>query len=169
MKKIFALLFFMIISAAAFSQYDTTPPYLKTKLLPNFNLLPLDSSTVFNQSVLKEGQQTIVMLFNPTCEHCQHQLQLMLTMPEIIQSTNLVLSSTETLEKLKTFYDKYHLEKYPLVHIGKDYKYFLGGFYQPKTIPVLAFYNAQKQLLFFNQGSLKKDQLLDALKSTPVQ
>jgi len=44
----------------------------------------------------------------------------------------------------------------------------LGGFYQPKTIPVLAFYDKQKQLLYFNQGSLKKKEILDALKSKPI-
>lgn len=169
MKKLFVLFLGIIISTAAFSQYDTTPPYLKTKLLPAFKLVSLDSSAVFDKSVLKEGQPTVVMLFNPTCEHCQHQIQLMLTMPEFTQSVNLILSSTETLDKIKTFCDKYHLERYPMIHVGKDHKYFLGGFYQPKTIPVLAFYNAQNQLLYFNQGSLKKDQLLNALKSKPVE
>jgi hypothetical protein len=104
------------------------------------------------------------MLFNPECEHCQHQMQLLLTIPELTQNTNIILSSTETLQKIKTFYDTFHLEKYPLVRIGKDYKYFFGGFFQPKTIPVLAFYNKQNQLVYFNQGNVKKSTILQALK-----
>lgn len=163
MKKILVLLFVTCVSVAAFSQYDTTAPYLKTKLLPNFNMLSLDS-TVFNQSVIKEGKNTIIMLFNPECEHCQEQLQAMLTIPELVQSTNVILSSTETLQKIKLFYDKFHLEKYPLITIGKDHKYFFGGFYQPKTIPVLAFYNSQKKLVYFNQGSVKKKKIIEVLK-----
>jgi thiol-disulfide isomerase/thioredoxin len=150
-------------SAIAFSQYDTTPPYLKTKVIPGFTLLSLDS-VPFTQTVLVENKNTIIMLFNPTCGHCQDQLQLMLALPEITQSTNVILTSSETLNKIKTFYDKFHLEKYPLIHIGKDYKYFFGGFYQPKTIPVLAFYNPQKQLVYFNQGNVKKKEILEALK-----
>jgi len=153
----------MVCSSAAFCQYDTTPPYLKTKLLPGFNLLSLDS-TVFDQSVLSENNNTIIMLFNPECEHCQDQLKLMLSIPELAASTNVILTSTETLQKIKIFYDKFQLKNYPLIHIGKDHKYFFGGFYQPKTIPVLAFYNKQKQLVYFNQGAVKKKQILDALK-----
>lgn len=168
MKKTITFLFALIAFSAAFSQYDTTAPYLKTKRLPDFNLLSLDS-VAFNKDILKEDRHTIMMLFNPGCEHCQQQVALILTVPELIQHTNIILSSTETLQKLKDFSDKYHLEKYPMIHIGKDHKYFLGGFYQPKTIPVLAFYNAQQQLLYFNQGNLKKDKLLNALKSKPVQ
>jgi thiol-disulfide isomerase/thioredoxin len=163
MKKIIISFILVVCSSAAFCQYDTTPPYLKTKLLPGFNLLSLDSA-VFTQSVLTENNNTIVMLFNPECEHCQDQLKLMLSIPELVQSTNLILTSTETLQKIKIFYDKFHLKNYPLIHIGKDHKYFFGGFYQPKTIPVLAFYNKQKELVYFNQGSVKKKQILDALK-----
>jgi len=163
MKKIIVSLLVMVCSNAAFCQYDTTAPYLKTKLLPGFNLLSLDS-TVFDQSVLTEKNNTIIMLFNPECEHCQDQLKLMLSIPELVASTNVILTSTETLQKIKIFYDKFHLENYPLIHIGKDHKYFFGGFYQPKTIPVLAFYNKQKQLVYFNQGNVKKKQILDALK-----
>jgi thiol-disulfide isomerase/thioredoxin len=163
MKKLiifFAILFF---STAAFSQYDTTPPYLKNKALPDFTLLTLDSVT-FTQTVLAANKNTIIMLFNPECGHCQDQLQLMLTLPKITDSCNLILTSTETLQKLKIFYDKFHLEKYPSINIGKDFKYFFGGFYQPKTIPVLAFYNKKKQLVYFNQGSVKKAAMLSALK-----
>ena len=104
------------------------------------------------------------MLFNPECEHCQEQLKLLLSLPEVAKTTHLVLTSTETLQKIKLFYNKFHLEKYPWVHIGKDNKYFLGGFYRPKTIPVLAFYNKQKLLVYFNQGNVKKKQVIDALK-----
>lgn len=156
----FASLFF---GTVAFSQYDTTAPYLKNKTLPNFSLLSTDS-VAFTQNILAENKNTIIMLFNPECEHCQQQLRLLLTTKEVTQTANLLLTSTETLRKLKDFYNKFQLQKYPWVYIGKDYKYFFGGFYQPKTIPVLAFYNKQKQLVFFNQGNVKKKEIVQALK-----
>ena len=163
MKKIILFLCIFVFNKAAFSQYDTTAPYLKTRVLPNFNLLSLDS-LVFNQTILKEKANTIIMLFNPECEHCQKQLEVLLSIPEITQSSQLILSSTETLQKIKIFYQKFSLDKYAMLHIGKDYKYFFGGYYQPKTIPVLALYNKQKQLIFFNQGNVTKKQVLKALK-----
>ncbi len=163
MKKFLFFLLPVVFSSAIFSQYDTTALYLKNKALPNFSLLSTDS-VVFTQNILPEHKNTIIMLFNPECEHCQEQLQLLLTIPEVVQTTNLLLTSTETLGKIKIFYDKFHLEKYSWIHIGKDYKYFFGVFYRPKTIPVLAFYNKQKQWVYLNQGNIKKKQILQALK-----
>jgi thiol-disulfide isomerase/thioredoxin len=163
MKKILLFISALIFYGEAFAQYDTTPPYLKSKIIPNFSLVNLDS-VAFNQTVLVSGKKTIIMLFNPECEHCQDQLKLLLSIPEVADSANLILTATETLQKIKIFHDKFHVANYPWIHIGKDYKYFFGGFYQPKTIPVLAFYNTNKQLVYFNQGSVKKAAILEALK-----
>jgi thiol-disulfide isomerase/thioredoxin len=163
MKKITVFLLTLFTSIAAFAQYDTTPPYLKTKVVPNFVLFNTDS-VVFTQNVLTENKNTIIMLFNPNCGHCQEQLELLLTLPEVTKTTNLILVTTEILQKIKIFSTKYNLQKYPWIHIGKDYKYYFGGFYQPKTIPVLAFYNKQKQLTHFNQGNVKKKEIIKALK-----
>jgi thiol-disulfide isomerase/thioredoxin len=163
MKKIIVFLFTFFFSIAAFSQYDTTPPYLKTKAVPSFILLNTDS-VAFTQNVLAENKNTIIMLFNPECGHCQEQLELLLTLPEVTKTANLILATTEPLKKIKIFYDKYHLEKYPWIHIGKDPKYFFGVYYKPRTIPVLAFYNKQKQFVYFNQGNVKKKEIIKALK-----
>ncbi len=166
MKNIFVIVL-LFISVNAFSQTDTTSPYLKSKIIPNFKLLSLDS-TIFTQTILSEkagfGKNTIIMLFNPGCGHCKEQLELLLKIPEFTKSTNLILTSSEPIYKLQEFYNKYQLNQYPLVHIGKDYSYFFGGFYQPKTIPVLAFYNKQKKLTYFNQGNVSKRQIIQALK-----
>lgn len=162
-KKISISISLLFICLTAICQYDTTAPYLKTKLLPDFKLLALDS-TIFTQTILKEKNTTVIMLFNPDCGHCQDQLNTLLSIPAFTQKTQLVLTSTETLAKLKLFYEKNHLEKYPNIYIGKDNKYFFGGYYQLKTIPLLAFYSAEKKLIFFNQGNVKKKQIIQALK-----
>jgi thiol-disulfide isomerase/thioredoxin len=163
MKKTIFFFAILFLSITVFSQYDTIPPYLKTKVVPNFVLLSIDS-VAFTQNVLAENKNTIIMLFNPDCGHCQEQLELLLTIPEVLKTTTLILATTEPLKKIKSFYDKYQLQKYPWIHIGKDPKYFFGVYYKPKTIPVLAFYNKQKQFVYFNQGNVKKKEIIKALK-----
>jgi hypothetical protein len=163
MKNIRIFVVILFLNIAGNAQTDTTPPYLKTRQLPDFSLLSLDS-TVFNQTVLKEGKSTIVMLFNPDCEHCHKQTELFLSMPEVMQQAQLILVSTETLDKIKFFFTRFKLYKYSGLFIGKDYKYFFGGYYRPKTIPLLAFYNRQKQLTLFNQGNVSKKLVLKAIK-----
>ncbi|MFN8252357.1 MAG: hypothetical protein U0V75_10780 [Ferruginibacter sp.] len=158
MKRLLISLLFLALSVPAFCQADTTPPYLKTKLRPSFNMLSTDS-VVFNQSVLKGNLPTVIMLFNPECGHCQEQLKTFLSIPGFAGKVQLLLSSTETLAKIKLFSEKFQLEKYPNILIGKDHKYFFGGFYQPKTIPVLAVYDSNNKLVFFNQGNVSRKQL----------
>lgn len=162
MKTIVSLLICVAFAVPALGQYDTTPPYLKTRLLPDFRLLTIDS-VEFNQTVLDENKSTIIMLFNPECDHCQKQLDLLLSMPAVLKQAQLILSSNETQAKNRAFYFKNQLGKYPFVHLGKDFKYFFGTHYQPKTIPVLAFYNRKKQLVLFNQGNVKAKQVEQAL------
>jgi thiol-disulfide isomerase/thioredoxin len=163
MKKFVVFVFFIIAANNVFSQYDTTPPYLKDKLLPRFNLLTLDS-TEFTPEKLKPGKHTIIMMYNPECGHCQTQMELFLSMPEVMKNAQIVLASTQPVYKIKIFCEKYNLTNYPNVYAAKDNSWFLGKFYQPKTIPVLAFYNKKNQFTFISQGNAGKEQILDALK-----
>lgn len=162
-KATFFFLCSFFISAAAFAQSDTTAPYLKNKQLPNFTLLRKDS-VEFDQTVLDKNKRTIIMLFNPECEHCQEQLKLLLSMPEIKQSAQIILSTTETLEKLNIFYKKFNLQQYSFVIPGKDHHYLFGKLFQPKTIPVLAFYDSKQQFISLHQGNISKKTILKELK-----
>ena len=118
----------------------------------------------FTQAALKEGKNTIFMLFNPECDHCQKQLDLLLSIPEVANSAELVLSSIETIAKNNIFYTKNKLENYPFVHLGKDYKYLFGKYFRPTTIPVLAFYNNEKEFVLISQGNASKKTIVKALK-----
>lgn len=163
MKKIILSIAILFVYTAAFCQYDTTPPYLKDKLLPAFNLLNADSA-IFTQNILTPGKTTIVMLYNPECGHCQEQIELLLSIPEVITSSQIILTSSQPLFKIKAFYSKNKLQQYPNIFSGKDYSWFFGKFFQPKTIPVLAVYNKQNQFVFLSQGNATKKQILDAIK-----
>jgi len=162
-RKTILLISILFSGIAVSAQADSTAPYMKTRTIPDFSLLSVDS-VVFTQSVIDEKKSTIFMLFHPDCDHCQKQLQELLTIPELATSTNIIMLSIETLQKNKTFYNTNHLEKYPFIHLGKDYKYFFGGFFRPTTVPVLVFYNKKRQFILINHGDTKKKMVLDAIK-----
>lgn len=162
--KMKSILFFIavIFSLPAFAQIDTSAPYYKEKKLPAFSLIDKDSVT-FNQDSIIKGRKTIVMLFNPGCDHCQQQLDLLLSLYEVSQC-NLVMSSIESIEKNKNFYEKNRLDKYSFVRLGKDYKYFFGKYFAPvKTIPVLAYYNEKNEFITISYGNTNKTEILKAL------
>lgn len=162
MKKVLLTVFVFSFSIVAFAQMDSTAPYYKNRTLPSFRLLSVDS-VAFNQSVLDDNKRTIIMMFHPECDHCQHQLELLLSMPEVTESTQIVMVSGETVEKNKIFYDKYELQKYPFIHLGRDFTRFFLGFYKPGTVPVLVFYNKKKEFTLIHQGNADKKEILQAL------
>lgn len=164
MKKLTVLVTGILLYTGAFCQYDTTPPYLKDKLLPQLTtLLTLDSAE-FTQKTIKPGLHTIIMMYNPDCGHCQSQMELFLSISEVINQAQIVLASTLPIYKIREFGSKYKLSNYPNIYVCKDNSWFLGKFFQPRTIPVLAFYNKQNQFTFISQGNATKEQILDALK-----
>ncbi len=163
MKRLPLILFFLAIAIRGFSQYDTIAPCLKTKTLPQFSLLSIDS-VAFTQDKLDTGKFTILMLFNPECEHCQKQMEKFLSIAEFYGPVQLVLISIETLENTRHFYNRYHLDRYPFIHIGKDFKRFFISYFRAETIPVLAFYDKKKSLVLFKQGDASESEIREALK-----
>lgn len=158
----FALLFFFPALCSQ-AQYDATPPYLKTKQLPAFTLYNVDS-LAFDQSILQKDRPTVIMLFNPECGHCKEQLELLLKIPELVQSAQLIMATTETLAKIREFSEQYGLSKYANIRIGKDRVSFFGSYFKPRTIPVLAFYDRNGKFVALHQGNVKKKQVVEALK-----
>ena len=163
MKRLPLILFLLALACRGFTQVDTIAPYLKTKHLPTFTLVTLDS-VAFTQDVLDTGKHTILMLFNPECEHCRNQMERFLKMPEFYGDVQMVLISIENLEKTRHFYKKYHLKNYSFIHIGKDTKWFFIRYFRAETIPVLAFYNKKNGLEFFKQGDADENEIREALK-----
>jgi len=164
MKKITILFFTLAFSMSALAQTDTSKPYYKSRTLPSFKLLDTDS-VVFTNKVLDIDKSTIVMMFNPDCDHCQHQLDTLLSIPELTKNAQVIMISMVPLHYNKDFYNKNHLEKYPFVHMGKDFNSFCLGFYQPYTIPVLVFYNKKREFVAIKYGNADKATIMEGIRN----
>ena len=167
MKDFLIAVLFFSATLTGYSQNTGPAPFLQSKKLPDFTLTNIDFKD-FTQNDLNRSKSTIIMLFNPECDHCQQQLELFLATPEVVKNAQIVLSSLEPQETNREFYKKYQLSKYPFVLLGREYGNFFGDYYRPTTIPFVAVYNPKKQLVLYNHGSITKPQLLSALSSKAV-
>jgi cytochrome oxidase Cu insertion factor (SCO1/SenC/PrrC family) len=140
--SITSLVFLLATNCIAQKQQKKDTTYKPPAALPSFNLL-LTDSTVFNSAKLKNGQPTIIMYFNPTCHHCTHQTETMLKDIEKMKHIQWVLATYQPLNEIRKFVSNYNLDKYPNIITGADFKYFILPFYQVKSIPHLALYNAK--------------------------
>jgi hypothetical protein len=146
---------------AAQAQSDEVP-YKRFPNVPPFELLNLDSTTWFKKADLQKNQPLLLMVFNPECDHCQHQVEQMLLDIESFKNIEIVFATPEDFSKMKAFNERYNLSKYSNIHVGRDTKFFLPPFYRMRNLPYLALYNRKGDLITTFDGNATTAQLLKA-------
>jgi len=100
------------------------------------------------------------MLFNPQCNHCQHETEELIRNKEDFKKIQIVMATTMSFDSLRAFSKKYELEKYDNIVVGRDIHHFLPSFFMINNLPYLAFYNKEKQLISVFEGALPIPQIL---------
>ena len=168
MKKSVLLGFFLTVAIFSFAQKDTTvpvtPPYLRFPDLPPFQLLKVDSVTYFTKTDVPKNKPVLLMIFDPNCDHCQHETEDILKNIESFKNIQIVMSTNASFEGLKDFYNRYELANYKNISVGVEVKYFLVPFYDVRNLPYLAMYDKKGKLLTTHEGTTKIETVIDAFK-----
>jgi hypothetical protein len=102
----------------------------------------------------------LVMMFNPTCSHCEDQTQLMLKNAAIFKRTKWVLLANKGMKPyLHDFVKVFHLSDYPFVFIGTDSAGFNDNAYMYKALPQINIYDHQRKLIKVFNGEIPMDSL----------
>jgi cytochrome oxidase Cu insertion factor (SCO1/SenC/PrrC family) len=163
MKLVAFALLCMTFSQFAMGQKDSTrlaDPYLRFPTVPPFTLMKADSAGRFTKYDLKKKFPVLIILFNPDCEHCQHETEEILKNIGRFRKIEIVMATTMPFDMMKKFYLKYSLDKYENIHVGRDYQYFLPGFYMIHNIPYIAMYDKKGKLISATEGTKKVDDIL---------
>src|SRR5437868_329142 len=105
---LFVMIFFAAISS--FAQSDSAkktivqPPYQRFPDLPPFKLLKADSVTYFTKADLPKNKAVLLMIFDPNCDHCQHETEDLIKNIESFKNVQIVMSTNASFDKLKDFY-----------------------------------------------------------------
>jgi hypothetical protein len=154
MKKLIALMTGCFILATCFSQGDSSQPAFKRfPTFPPVQLLLPDSSSHFTKDQLPKKKVVILMIFNPACEHCQHETEEIVKNIDQFKNMQIVMATTSGLTDMKNFIETYHLDQYDNIIVGQDNKYFLPIFYMIRNLPFMAIYDKQGKLLDTMEGS----------------
>lgn len=161
------VLCFFLFSGTAYAQQAKTRdslPYQKYPTLPAFNIQLTDSTTVYNTYDAPEGKASVVMFFSPDCDHCEMQTDSFLHHMDVLKDVRFYLITPLSLEQVRTFARKLHLERYPNIIIGRDQNMFFPGFYGASYVPFIVAYDRKKKLVKAWEGGVKIPELLEALK-----
>ena len=166
MKKISLLLILCFLATLSFSQPDsvTLAPYQRFPTIPPFKLLKIDSSSYFTKNDLKKNKPVLIMLFNPDCDHCKHETEEIIKNIDQLKDVQVVMATMMGFDAMKSFYEKYDLQKFENITVGQDTKYTLPVFYHIRFMPYLAMYDKKGNLLTTFEGSMKIDDLVNTFK-----
>ena len=151
------------ISAKKLASPVDSAPYLKFPELPAFNILSIDSVTLFNTYNIPKGKPVALLFFDPDCKHCKANIQELTKKMDSLRNVDFYLfSARHDLSMIRTFVETHKLASYPNIKIvGMDKEFFFFSYYKVKFVPDLALYDSNKKLIKLLQGEFTVKELYE--------
>lgn len=165
MKKNITLILLLVVSLHTAAQADSVQPaYKKFPTYPPVKLLLPDSSSFYTKTDLPKKLPVILMLFNPQCEHCQHETSELTKNIDKFKGLHIVMATFAPFDSMMKFRARYNLAAFDNIIVAQDTHYFLPSFYMIHNLPFHAFYNKKKELISAFEGSLPLERILSIYK-----
>jgi thioredoxin-related protein len=141
---------------------DSLDASLRKKGIPSFDLLKADSASHLTKADILPKHKTLIMFFSPDCSHCQHQTEDMIAGMDSLKDVQIVMATYQPFETMVAFSQKYEIEKYSNIKMGRDVNYFFPPFYKMKSLPHLALYDDKGVYITGFEGNQKVATLVEA-------
>lgn len=138
-----------------------SPAYKRFPTIPPFTVLQVDSTSLTKDN-LKKHQPTLIMYFSPDCDHCKHQWEDMEKNMKELKKYQIVMITHQPFDLMKAFYNNHNIASYSNIKMGQDTKFFLPPFYRMQSLPFMALYDKNGNLITTFEGTVKIDKLLAA-------
>jgi hypothetical protein len=162
MRRLLLPIAFLLAGLASRGQNNaaTQAPYLQNPTVPEFKVLLPDSTHWFSKADLKKGRAVLFMAFNPDCEHCQKQADIIVdNLKGPLEKVEIVMTTYQDLMKMREFIRNHKLSGHPNIIVGRDVNYFFGPFFNMHYSPFLAFYDKQWKLAKAYEGGARAELL----------
>jgi thiol-disulfide isomerase/thioredoxin len=129
-------------------------PFRKYPTLPAFNVLEMDSTTIFNTFNIPKGRKIVLVMFSPDCSHCKRLTdKLTAGMDSLANLDFYFITPYSKMEEIQKFYALHKLAAYKNVKlVGRDTEFFSARFYELHMFPAIAVYDEQKKLIDMVEG-----------------
>lgn len=167
LKKYFLVALLSMASLLPFSgcnleiwNKDTT---LGSKM-QDFELLALDSSSVFKIKPIAMGRPTVIVFFEPYCPHCRAETESIMKNINQFDSTVFCFLSVASIQDVKSFYDSYKFSNYSNIHVGVDTSYEYMKYFNINNVPHTSVYNKDHVLIKVFSSKVDAEEILKAIK-----
>jgi thioredoxin-related protein len=132
------------------------------KILPNMRLVGLDAKQ-FNAQSLK-GKRTVLILFQPDCEHCQNESKQIAERLDKFAKYELYFVSTAAIPEIQKFSVDYKLAGKPNIHFAKTEVQQIIDSFGPIPAPSIFIYSENGEQLNSFQGEMEMDVIIKYLQ-----
>lgn len=109
---------------------------------------------------LDNGANLFVMMFNPTCSHCEEQTMTFEKNIELFKKTKVVLLANLAMKTyLPDFVQRLKTDNYAPFYIGLDSSGFIDKVFLYQALPQINIYDGQRKLLRTYTGDVAIDSL----------
>jgi hypothetical protein len=113
---------------------------------------------VLTNEDVDDGANLFVMIFNPTCSHCQDETIMLEKNIALFKKSQLILmANAGTQQYMSGFFILTHFIPYPAVTVGIDSSGFLEKIFLYQALPQINIYDANRRLLktFCGEASIE--------------
>lgn len=106
------------------------------------------------------GYNLFIMMFNPTCGHCQDMTKVLEDNIAQFRKSKILLLATPIMKQyLGDFTGVLHTAQYPSLHIGMDSSGFVDNAFLYRALPQINIYDGDRKLLKIYSGDVPFDSL----------
>jgi thiol-disulfide isomerase/thioredoxin len=102
------------------------------------------------------------MYFSPECDHCKHQTEFILANYDKFKNIEIVMATYQPFSEMKDFAAHYKLADYSNFKVGRDARFFFVPFFKITSLPFLALYDKDWNLITTFEGTHPAETILNA-------
>lgn len=127
--------------------------------MPELRLVTFDKAIITNASLANDAN-LFIMMFNPTCEHCQEETIMLEKHIDLFKKTKMALVASPNMMQLLDFFESVtKASKYPLFQVGVDSSGFINKAYGYQSLPQINIYDKDRKLIRTFNGDTPIDSL----------
>lgn len=101
-----------------------------------------------------------VMMFNPTCSHCEDMTTMLEKNKDLFKNTKVVLLANNVMRPyMHKFVTELHVNDYPMLHPCLDTSGFIDKVFLYQVLPQINIYNSERKLIKTYAGEVAIDSL----------
>jgi peroxiredoxin len=131
--------------------------------VPQVSLLQSDSMTKI-ESKAHKGYATVFFFFDENCHYCEEETQSIVQNDAKLKKVKFYFLSINSISRIERFKERYHLDQYSNILVGKDHEYSILKLFKINGIPAMVVYDEKGRLMKIFEGGTKAPELISLLK-----